>query len=183
LQAFIYLVFFGKKFIQGHTNSHPIKSHFGPPKTLLRTPRGPGTPGWESAVLGLPGKVNAKCIEKRSREIIETKLVNVQCGFRPGRSITDHSSHSGKYSRNPGSMPKTSTHVLSTSRKHKTGSFWKSFVECFGSTILMAAYKKSLYSCSEICVCVGRLKSQPFTVGVGLRQGCVLSVSPHIFIV
>jgi len=34
---------------------------------------------------------------------------------------------------------------------------------------------KSLYSCSEICVHVGGVKSQPFTVGVGLRQGCVLS--------
>jgi len=33
---------------------------------------------------------------------------------------------------------------------------------------------KSLYSCSEVCVRVG--KSPPFTVGVGLRQGCVLSL-------
>jgi len=34
---------------------------------------------------------------------------------------------------------------------------------------------KSLHSCSEVCVRVGRVKSPPFTVGVGLRQGCVLS--------
>jgi len=40
---------------------------------------------------------------------------------------------------------------------------------------------KSLYSCSEVCVFVGRMKSRPFTAGVGLRQWCVLS--PRLFIV
>jgi len=34
---------------------------------------------------------------------------------------------------------------------------------------------KSLYSGSEVCVHVGGVKSQPFTVGVGLRQSCFLS--------
>jgi len=46
-------------------------------------------------------------------------------------------------------------------------------------TVLTAGYYwpavRSLYPCSEVCVRVGRVKSWPFTVGVGLRQGCVLS--------
>jgi len=33
--------------IQEHTNSHLRKSHFRPPKILLRTPWGPGTPCYE----------------------------------------------------------------------------------------------------------------------------------------
>ena len=40
---------------------------------------------------------------------------------------------------------------------------------------------KSLYSYSEIRVHAGKVKSRPFTVGVGLRQECVLS--PLFFIV
>jgi len=33
-----------------------------------------------------------------------------------------------------------------------------------------------LYSCSEDCVRVDGAKSQPFSVGVGLQQWCVLSL-------
>jgi len=45
--------------------------------------------------------------------------------------------------------------------------------------LLLAA--KSLYSYSDVCVRIGRVKSRPFTVGDGLPQGCVLS--PLLFIV
>ena len=38
------------------------------------------------SLLSLSGKVYAKCLEKRCREIVEPQLRNVQCGFRPGRS-------------------------------------------------------------------------------------------------
>ena len=41
--------------------------------------------------------------------------------------------------RNLGSMTKTSTHVLLTSRKHATGFLAKSFGECCGSAVLTAA--------------------------------------------
>ena len=34
----------------------------------------------------LPGKVYAKCLERKCREIVESKLEDGRCGFRPGRS-------------------------------------------------------------------------------------------------
>jgi len=40
-----------------------------------------------------------------------------------------------------------------------------------GRLLLLAV--KSLYSCSEVCVRIGRAKSRRFTVGIELRQRCV----------
>jgi len=48
------------------------------------------------------------------------------------------------------------------------GVLWESGVE---GRLLPAV--KSLYSCSEGCVFVGRVKSHTFSVGVRLRQWCV----------
>ena len=41
------------------------------------------------SLLSLPGKVYAKCLERKCREIVESKLEDGQCGFRPGRSTAD----------------------------------------------------------------------------------------------
>ena len=35
------------------------------------------------SVLNLPGKVHIKCLERKCREIVESKLKNGQFGFRP----------------------------------------------------------------------------------------------------
>ena len=43
----------------------------------------------EISLLSLPGKVYAKCLERKCREIVVSKLEDGQCGFRPGRSTTD----------------------------------------------------------------------------------------------
>jgi len=72
----------------------------------------------------------AKCIEKRCREITESKLNDTQCGFRHGRRTTDHISLSSQTLRNLRSMLKTSSHALSISRKHTTRLPVKSFGEC-----------------------------------------------------
>jgi len=41
------------------------------------------------SLLSLLGKVYAKCIERKCREIVESKLEDGQCDFRPGSSTTD----------------------------------------------------------------------------------------------
>ena len=39
--------------------------------------------------LSLLGRVHAKCLERKCLEIVKSKLHDCQCGFCPGRSITD----------------------------------------------------------------------------------------------
>ena len=41
------------------------------------------------SLLSLPGKVYAKCLERKCREIVESTLEDDQCGFRLGRNTTD----------------------------------------------------------------------------------------------
>ena len=41
------------------------------------------------SLLSLPGKEYDKCLERKSREILESNLEDGQCGFRPSRSTTD----------------------------------------------------------------------------------------------
>ena len=41
------------------------------------------------SLLSLPGKVYAKCLERKCREIVESKLEDGHDGFRSGRSTTD----------------------------------------------------------------------------------------------
>ena len=61
--------------------------------------------------------------------------------FVPAATIQTAFSLSSKVSRNLGSTPKTSTHVLSTSRKHTTGFVVKSFGKrCRGMVLSAACY-------------------------------------------
>ena len=39
--------------------------------------------------LSLLGRVHAKCLERKSQEIVKSKLQDYQCGFRSGRSTTN----------------------------------------------------------------------------------------------
>ena len=41
-------------------------------------------------LISVPGKVYAKYLEKKCREIVEPKLKDAQSSFRPGRSAMDH---------------------------------------------------------------------------------------------
>ena len=57
---------------------------------------------------------------------------------------------------------------------------WVVFQECdVGCRLLLTV--KFLHSYSEVCVCIGGAKSQPFTVSVWLLQGRVLSTLIIIF--
>ena len=99
----------------------------------------------------------AKCLEKRCREIIAPKLDDTHFGFVPAVALQTKLSLSNKFSKNLGSMPKTSTHVLSTSRKHTTGFLVKIAGGCCRCTVLKAACYWLSDHCIPVQKCVSML--------------------------
>jgi len=75
-------------------------------------------------------------------------------------------------------MAKTSLHALLTLKKHMTGFLEINFGGFCRSVALMISccLPLSLSNCQpEVCVRVNCKQSKPFHVGIGLRQGCILS--------
>jgi len=130
------------------------------------------------ACLGPPGKVCAEWIKRRYRELFELKLEDTQCYCRLGRWTTDQIFTPQKISRNLRSM------TLSTSTKHTTQLLKKKLCGLlqengvYDSRLLAVT---PLCSCPDVCNRIHGVKSEPFPVGVGYRQGCVLS--PFLFAV
>jgi len=120
----------------------------------------------------------AKCLENRCREIIESKLNDTQCGFRPGRGSTDpHFILQQNFEKSWGYVKDVFTCFVDL---EKTYDRFPSEKHCgvlpeYGVDGRLLLAVKLLYSCSEVYVHVGRVKSPSFTFGVGLRQRCVLS--------
>ena len=137
------------------------------------------------SLLSLPAKVYAKCLERKCREIVESKLEDGQCGFCPGRSTTDQIFTLKQIWRNLGCMAKIFLHVFSNLKKHMTEflgiNFGRFCESIYGVNGQLLCAIKSFYCRPEICVRVNIRQSKPFHVSVELRQGCVLS--PLLFIV
>ena len=96
----------------------------------------------------------------------ESKLTDAQCGFRPGRSTMDQIFALQQIFEKSWEYAKEVKHVLLILKKH---------IIAFPTAI------KSLYMHSEVCVRVNRATTKPFSVSVGLRQGC--SLSPILFLI
>ena len=136
------------------------------------------------SLLSLPGKVYAKCLERRCREIVEPQLEDAQCGFRPGRCTTDQIfslqqvfEKSWEYAKEVYACFVDLEKAYDRVPRDK---LW-SVLQEYGVDGQLLAAIKSLYKQSEVFVRVNGMKTKPFNVSVGLRQGCVLS--PLLFII
>jgi len=121
------------------------------------------------SLLSLSGKVYAKCLETRCREIIESKLDDTQCGSRPGRSTTDQIfplqqifEKSWEYAKDVYACFVDLEKAYDRVPREKLLEVLREYG--VDSRLLLCV--KSLYSCSEVCVLVGGVKSQPLTGGV-----------------
>ena len=132
------------------------------------------------SLLSLPGKVYAKCLERKCREIVESKLEDGQYGFRPGRSTTDQIFTLKQIFEKSWDLFACFDDLEKAYDRVPRDKLWEVLQEYGVSSQLLRATKS--FNCPpEVCVRINGKQSKPFQVGVGLRQGCVLS--PFLFIV
>ena len=135
------------------------------------------------SLLSLPGKVYAKCLERKCREIVESKLEDGQCDFRPGSqhhqifTLKQIFEKSWEYGKN---VFACFVDLEKAYDRVPLDKLWK-VLQKYGVNGQLLRAIKSLYCRPEVCVRANGKQSKLFHVGVGLRQGCVLS--PLLFIV
>ncbi|KAK3564781.1 hypothetical protein QTP86_026411, partial [Hemibagrus guttatus] len=135
-------------------------------------------------LLSLPGKVYSRILERRVRPLVEPRIQEEQCGFRPSRGTLDqlytlHRVLEGSWEfAQPVHM--CFVDLEKAFDRVPRGILWEVLWEYGVHGPLLRAVR-SLYNRSRSLVHIASCKSDLFPVHVGLRQGCPLS--PVLFIV
>ncbi|KAK3528421.1 hypothetical protein QTP86_034238 [Hemibagrus guttatus] len=135
-------------------------------------------------LLSLPGKVYSRVLERRVRPLVEPRLQEEQCGFRPSRGTLDqlytlHRVLEGSWEfAQPVHM--CFVDLEKAFDRVPRGILWEVLWE-YGLRGPLLRAVRSLYNRSRSLVRIASCKSDLFPVHVGLRQGCPLS--PVLFIV
>ncbi|KAK3534027.1 hypothetical protein QTP86_000639 [Hemibagrus guttatus] len=135
-------------------------------------------------LLSLPGKVYSRVLKRRVRPLVEPRIQEEQCGFRPSRGTLDqlytlHRVLEGSWEfAQPVHM--CFVDLEKAFDRVPRGILWEVLWEYKVHGPLLRAIR-SLYNRSRSLVRIASCKSDLFPVHVGLRQGCPLS--PVLFIV
>ena len=137
-----------------------------------------------TSLISVPGKIYAKCLEKKCREIIEPKLTDAQGGFYPGRSTINQIfalqqifEKLWEYAKEVNAC---FVDLEKTYDRIPRDKLWTVLLQYDIDGQLSTAIK-SLHMHSKVCVRVNSARTKPFRVSVGLRQGC--SLSPILFLI
>ena len=135
-------------------------------------------------LLSLPGKVFARIIERRCRNIVGPHIQEIQCGFRSGRGTTDQIFTLQQILEKSWEFAEpVYTLFIDLEKAYDRvprEMLWKVLTE-YGIHGRLLSAIQSLYNNCKSCVRINGSKSEYFQVQVGLRQGCVLS--PLLFMI
>ena len=135
-------------------------------------------------LLSLPGKVYSGVLERRIRRIVEPRIQEEQCGFRPGRGTVDQLYTLSRVLEGAWEFAQP-VHMCFVDLEKAfdrvpRGTLWGVLRE-YGVTDHLIQAVRSLYDRCQSLVRISGNKSNSFPVRVGLRQGCPLS--PILFII
>ena len=125
-------------------------------------------------LLSLPGKVYSKVLERRVRPIVEPQIEEEQCRFLPGRGTTDQLFTLAKILEGAWEYAYP-VYMYFVDLEKVYEILWEMLREYRVRGSLLRAIQ-SLYTQSKSCVWVLGSKLDSFPVGVGLHQGCALSL-------
>ena len=136
------------------------------------------------SMLSVPGKVYARILEMRLREQVEDQLKEEQSGFRPGRSVQDHiftiRQVTEKFLEKNLDLHLCFVDLEKAFDTVKRDELWNSLREHnIGQNLIEAV--QGFYNNPTCAVRVAGSLSKDFEVGIGVRQGCILS--PLLFII
>ena len=134
------------------------------------------------SLLSIPGKVYGRILIEKVRSLTERLIGEEQCGFRSGRGCVDQvfvmKQMSEKFVDKNKSLYVAYMDLEKDYDRVDREAMWR--VLCmYGINGQLLKAVQSLYEKSEACVRVCREEGEWFEVGVGLRQGCVMS--PWLF--
>ena len=134
------------------------------------------------SLLSVPGKVYARIVDNRVKQKTEGMILEVQGGFRKGRSCIDQIftvSQLGEKVLEKGKQMAVACVDLEkaydTVRRDK---LWQ-VLEEYGIHGRLLGAVREFYKKSEACVKIGEKMSRWFQITRGVRQGCVMS--PWLF--
>ena len=130
------------------------------------------------SLLSIPGKVYGRILIEKVRSMTEGLIGEEQCGFRSGRGCVDQvfvmKQMSEKFVNKNKNLYVAYMDLEKTFDRIDKDAMWR-VLGMYGVRGQLLKAVKSLYEKSEACVRVCREESEWFEVGVGLRQGCVMS--------
>uniref|UniRef100_A0A674MBB2 Reverse transcriptase domain-containing protein n=1 Tax=Takifugu rubripes TaxID=31033 RepID=A0A674MBB2_TAKRU len=135
-------------------------------------------------LLSLPGKVYSGVLERRVRRIVEPRIQEEQCGFRPGRGTVDQLYTLRRVFEGAWEFAQP-VHMCFVDLEKAFDSVPRGVLcgvlRVYGVSGPLIWAIRSLYDRCQSLVRITGSKSNSFPVRVGLRQGCPLS--PILFII
>lgn len=136
------------------------------------------------SLLSVAGKILAKILQFRLQPLAEVILPESQCGFRANRSTQDmiftlrQLQEKSAEQRQPFIVAFVDFSKAFDTVHRET--LWK-ILSCYGCPPTFIRVLRSLHDGMTASICRGDGCSEPFRVGHGVKQGCVLAPTLFIF--